>query len=477
MQKSSLLKIRLVLIVLLIFVWNFNDGILQSSNNSKDTRNIINKADSLFIAQNKPLTDAEWAGVVKAIYESTSESLKDENQRYQRQHRFNGVVMVAKDGVPVYGEYSGFSDIAQQIPFNDSSRFQLASVSKQFTAVAVLMLQQQNKLHIDSTLTTYLPELPYQRVTLRHLLHHEAGFPSYMWLIANHWQKHTAPDNQDIVRLMARHPVKLRFSPGTRFQYSNTGYCLLAAVLERVAGKDFDEFLDEAVFEPLNMDKTFAYSATKDTLNPQMVRGFRYYSGNYRKVPDNLMEGTFGDKNIYSTPKDLLKWTQGLYSGKILDKASLEEALAPSDKSRSKTINYGMGFRIYDSYMGKMVYHNGAWSGFRTTLRILPEKDLTVILLTNNSFKKTGDMARKLISVMENDYNANTLYHLASSFVDKKDVENYAMLKENDVEDFRSLQSIMTAMNREWMAHRIGAYADEMDVHSYEWLAMNKNFR
>lgn len=477
MRKQSLVNMRFIMILLLLIGWSFNDGLLQSNNNSAGTRGIINKADSLFIAQNKPLTSEEWSGLVKSVYRNTSASLHDSGERYRQQHRFNGAVMVAKDGVPVYEEYTGFADMGKKTPFDDSSRFQLASVSKQFTAVAVLMLQQQGKLHIDSTLTTYLPELPYEGVTLRHLLHHEAGFPGYMWLIARHWNEHTAPDNQDVVKMMAEHPVKLRFTPGSRFQYSNTGYSLLAAVAERVSGKDFDVFMQEAVFQPLNMEQSFAYSAAKDTLHPDMVRGFRYYNGKYHKVPENLMEGTYGDKNIYSTPRDLLKWAEGLYSGKLLNKELLDIALAPSDGSSSKTVNYGMGFRIYDTHPGKMVYHNGSWSGFRTTLRIIPEKDLTVIVLTNNSFRKTGEMARSLTSTITNDYDANTVYDLASSFVRNKPADEYAMLNQKDIDDLRSLQSIMTNMDRNWMAHRIGTFADEMNVHSYEWLAMNKDIR
>lgn len=467
-------KIRFVLVLLLLLSVGFQDGLLQSSGNDKGVQNIINKSDSLFIAQNKPLSGNEWDRVVQEIYSKTSASLKKATEYYEDNHRFNGAVLVAKDGVPVFETYIGKADFEYGKLLNNQSRFQLASVSKQFTAVAVLMLQQEGKLHIDSALTDYLPDLKYDHVTLRHLLTHKAGFPDYLWLISRHWEKDEPPQNRDIVDMLAKHPVRLQFKPGSKFRYSNTGYCLLAAVVEEVSGFDFDAFMKERVFKPLKMNDTFAYSAAKDTIDDTMVRGFRYSGGHYSKVQENLMEGTFGDKGIYSTPRDLVKWMQGLRQGKLLSEDLLELALSASDNSSDELVNYGMGFRIYDNYYGKMIYHNGSWSGFRTTLRSYPEEKVTIVVLSNNSYRKTGDMARALASAIMSDYEANTVYELAVDFTQEKQVPESELVTVGNITDLKNLQSVMIGMNRSWMAYRLNRFADELNQQTYEWIAMNQ---
>ncbi len=475
MHGKNTLIIRLAATVGLLLTWGIQDSMLYSNNNSSGVQSIIDKSDSLFISQSKLITDAEWAKIVQDLYKSTGNSLNELSQQYQQNHRFNGAVLIAKGGVPVYEDFIGYADLNEQLPFDTTHRFQLASVSKQFTAVATLMLQQEGMLHVDSSLTKYIPELPYEKVTLRHLLQHESGFPSYMWLIARHWEDATPPDNSDIVNMLATHPVRLQFTPGSRFRYSNTGYTLLAAVVESVSGKTFDRFLEEHIFEPLKMHHSFAYSVARDTLDSEMVRGFRNYGNHYGKVPENLMDGALGDKNVYSTPGDMLKWMTALNKGGLLNEELLKKAFTPSDKNPHKINRYGMGFRIQDNeYKEKMVYHNGSWSGFRTTLRSVPDQGLTIILLSNNSFRRTGDMARKLTSTMMQDYHANSVYEIASAFAKDDKVDENVMLSQKDAEKFRLLQTTMNDINRKWMAHEIGKYADKLEQHSFEWYAMNE---
>ena len=475
MNAKTTMVIRLVATLGLLLMWGTYDNMLQSSNNSSGAQSIIDKSDSLFIAQSKPITKVEWTKIVKDLYEPTGNSLKELSQQYHQKQRFNGAILVAKGGVPVYEDFIGYADLNKHKPFDTTHRFQLASVSKQFTAVATLMLQQDGMLHMDSSLAKYIPKLPYEQVTIRHLLQHEAGFPSYMWLIARNWEEDTPPDNRDIVNMLADNPVKLQFTPGSRFRYSNTGYTLLAAVVEEVSGQTFDRFLKERIFEPLNMHQTFAYSAARDSLTSCMVRGFRNYGSHYSKVSENLMEGALGDKNIYSTPGDLLKWMTALNKGELLNEELLKKAFTPSDKNPHKINRYGMGFRIQDNeYTEKMIYHNGSWSGFRTTLRSVPEKDLTIILLSNNSFRRTGDMARKLTSTILQDYQANAVYEIAASFAKEDKGNADVMLSQKDADKFRKLQTAMNGINREWMAHEIGKFADTLEQESFEWYAMNE---
>lgn len=474
MLVKTMNKIRFVLILLLILSWGFQDGLLQGGGNDKGVKNIINVSDSLFIAQSKPLNTYEWGKLVKEIYAGSSGSLSNVTEYFKNHHRFNGAVMVAKDGVPVYEEYYGQANFESGQKLDKNSRFQLASVSKQFTAVAVLMLQQEGKLHIDSAITKYLPGLKYDNVTVRHLLTHKAGFPDYMWLIGRYWDNNEPPLNKDIIKIIEEHPVRLNYTPGTKFRYSNTGYCMLAAIVEEVSGFDFDAFMKQRVFEPLDMNHTFAYSGAKDTILSDMVSGFRYSSGHYTKVQENLMEGTFGDKGIYSTPRDMVKWMKGLQEGKLLAEDLLELALTSSEPDSDGLVNYGMGFRIYDHFYGKMVFHNGSWSGFRTTLRSFPEEKLTVVVLSNNSYHKTGKMARALTSAIMTDYRANTVYDLAVDFTREKQMPKPELFTATDIEEFRNLHSVMDSMNRNWMAYRLSKFADELNQRTYEWVAMNQ---
>lgn len=477
MLKNIIYMVRVILIVVFVFSFGFHSQDLQSNNQDTTAKSIISISDSLFIAQNKPLSESEWEQIVAAIYTDSRNSMDEIVYDYFSNQRFNGSVVVAKGGIPVFSKHYGYADIDSKREITSESRFQLASVSKQFTAVAVLHLFQKGYLEIDSSMTVYLPELPYKNVTIRHLLSHEAGLPDYMWMIGKYWGQSTPPTNQDIVHIFENHPPKLKFQPGEKFSYSNTGYCFLAAIVERVSGMDFDEYMAKNFFEPFGMEETFAYSAAKDTLDSLIVRGYRYSNKKYYVVHENLMEGTYGDKGIYSTPNDLVKWAYGLQQGIALDQKHLALAFQPSGQTEKRDVHYGLGFRIFDGYNGKMIYHNGSWSGFRTTLRMFPEEDLTVVILANNSFRKTGPLARKLTKVVMSDYVANSVFELADNFINQKERGKIAIMNEKSLEDFRNLTQTMNSMERNWLAYEVGMYAESLFEESFEWYALSNELK
>ncbi|MCF8309029.1 MAG: beta-lactamase family protein [Bacteroidales bacterium] len=458
---------------------HFNSSTVQSSNQADDVKDIIHKTDSILISQNKPLVKDEKEKIVKEIYSDVLTDIEHQIQKYRNQSRFNGSVAIARDGNVLFNKQYGYADMEKGIPVNDTSQFQLASVSKQFTAAAILKLYQEGRINLDSSLTTYLPELPYSDVTIRHLLTHKAGFPNYMWIIGRHWDENHTPTNEDVLEIMSENPVNLRFEPGQKFNYSNTGYCLLACVIERVSGVEYDEFLRSRFFEPLKMTNTFAFSMTDNSFTPGMVKGYRYNGNAYNSVDYNLMDGTYGDKGIYSTATDMLKWTHALKTGKIMDKALVKRAFSPSRLNNGKKLDYGYGFRIKHFNDRKMVFHNGSWSGFRSTVRTFPESGLTLVILTNNSFNETGDMARNLTRTLLNDYQSDEVYKIVKKLVfDQEQIRDEEKKKQFvDSWEYHGLNQVRQIMNRldkDWLAHRIESFTDDKPVGEEEFYALNE---
>ncbi|MGM0505108.1 MAG: serine hydrolase domain-containing protein, partial [Bacteroidota bacterium] len=189
----------------------------------------------------------------KIFYDEKAAILDSIIQQKTERFHFNGSILVGYKGNCIYNQSFGYADIRKREPLSSDAIFQLASVSKQFTAMAVMILRDQNKLSYDDSVTRYIPDFPYPEMTIRMLLNHTSGLPNYMWLVEHHWKGENPPDNADIMKMMAKHKLSLYFTPGRRFNYSNTGYVVLASVVENVSGMPFADFLGQNIFQPLNM--------------------------------------------------------------------------------------------------------------------------------------------------------------------------------------------------------------------------------
>lgn len=297
-----------------------------------------------------------------------------------KRSRFNGNVLVAHDGKILYRSSFGVSDYKTKELLTDSSEFQLGSVSKQFTAVAIMMLKEQGKLDYTDTIQKYYPDFPYKGITIGMLLAHRSGLPNYMYLCGNVCTDQKTPmDNQQVVQmLIAKHPPKY-FRPNQKFEYSNTNYCLLAAIAEKVSGVSFAEFLRYKIFMPLGMTHTHIYDKN-DTVIPNCVTG---YNANYKKAGVDFLDGVTGDKGIYSTTTDVLKWDQALYTDKLLKQSTLKEAFTPHSRWVNQH-NYGYGWRLVIFDHDTLVYHDGWWHGFNAAfMRDIKGKN-TIIVLSNH---------------------------------------------------------------------------------------------
>jgi len=281
--------------------------------------------------------------------------------------------------------------------------FQLASVSKPFTAMGIAILKERQELSFDDNVIDYIPEFPYEDITIRQLLCHTSGLQNYIWLLDNHWVLPSFPNNEDLVRLFQRHTLPQNFLTGNRYLYSNTGYAFLASVIERVSGKTYAEFLDDNIFKPLQMHDTYVYDKElMDTLSNKALGHVRR-GRSYVIYHDDNNDGIVGDKGIYSTVYDLFKWDRALYSDVLVSQQTIAELFQKQTTVNGDTINYGLGWRLPRVPYHNMVYHNGWWHGFRTTFRRYTHEKNTLIIL-NNTNTNIFSMIREIEDLIFEDH-------------------------------------------------------------------------
>lgn len=308
---------------------------------------------------------------------------------------FNGSILVAKDGYPLYEKYVGYADLRTKTPMTDSTSIHIASTSKTFTAVAVLRLVQENKLSLGDSIQRFFPQLPYPGVTVKMLLSHRSGLPNYLYFFENSkWDKTKQVTNSDMLQQLYTEKPDKYFKPGTRFSYSNTNFVLLAMIAEKLTGIPFPQYMQQTLFGPLQMKHTFVFTL------PDTARVISSYNYNSTVWENDYLEGTYGDKNIYSTPRDLLKWDQALYTGQIVSKALLDSAFTPYSLERPSVHNYGLGFRLLLLPNGKkVIYHFGRWHGFNAAFARLTDEKATVIILGNKFNRNIYTAAHKVYDV------------------------------------------------------------------------------
>lgn len=321
---------------------------------------------------------------------------------YASSKGFSGNVLVAIDGLNIFEKSLSYADPIKKLPLQTSSIFQLASVSKQFTAAAILMLKSDQMIDLDDDLNKYIPELPYPNVTLRHLLHHMGGLPNYMYLVDKYWDKERCPTNEDVIALMAKYKLAAFFKPGYKYDYSNTGYVMLASVVERVSGMSLNSFLQRRIFGPLGMKNTYVYSAVDTSISHRQEDGFRHLRRGYARIYETKNNGAVGDKGVCSTTGDLFIWDQALYNGSPIPYELVEEAFLPAKTSSGKEVAYGYGFRLKIENEQPVYYHNGVWEGSRTNFHRYPSSRNTIIVLNNTSTRLNHQLVSDINALIHN---------------------------------------------------------------------------
>jgi N-acyl-D-aspartate/D-glutamate deacylase len=301
----------------------------------------------------------------------------------------NGVVLVSENSQVIYKKGFGYANYEEKKSHTVQSCFRLASVSKQFAAMAIMILSERGKLAYDDDIRKYLPSLPYEGVTIRHLLVHTSGLPDYMVLFDDKWDdKEKLVYKEDVLRLFGEYHPPVDFAPGEKYEYSNTGYCLLACIVESASGERFDVFMQKNIFGPLEMQNTVLATGAKD--QPIKNRAFGY-SSSFENTDYHYINGVVGDGGIYSTVDDVFKWDQGLYNAGLVNKSTMAEALTPYKLNDGTTGDYGFGWGLYRGDKRDVIEHSGSWAGFRTLIRRDLKNRNSIIILTNNS-RGVGDI-------------------------------------------------------------------------------------
>jgi len=303
---------------------------------------------------------------------------------------FNGSILIAQNDTVIYEKYHGKINLNKNDSINEHTAFQIASAGKTLTAVAVLQLIQEGKLTLEDSLQKFFPGFPYAGITVRMLLSHHSGLPNYLYFIDDStWDKTSNLTNQDVLNILyAKHPVP-DFSPGARFLYSNTNFVLLALIIEKISGKKFPAYMKERFFDPLQMTDTYVFTPADSA---KAIYSFNY---NNRLWQNDIFDWTYGDKNIYSTPRDLFKWSHALFSGQLINHSLMDSAFSPqisgsqkSPKTFSPKHYYGLGFRLMYTPDGKkVIYHFGRWHGFNAAFARLEDEKVTIIILGNRFSK------------------------------------------------------------------------------------------
>ena len=306
-------------------------------------------------------------------------------------------VMVIHNGEKLLSKGYGYANIEKGENVTPQTNFRLASVTKQFTAASILILEQRNKLSLDQTLKDLYPDFPDygSEITVRNILNHTSGLIDYESLI---------PDTQtvqivdsEILEMMKRQDSTY-FEPGTKHQYSNTGYALLAMIIEKLSGESFAEFLDDNIFTPLGMNNTVAHQEGITEVSGRAY-GYTITPDSVIRTDQNVTSAVLGDGGIYSSINDLYKWDQSLYTNKILAPENLEASFTRYKTKDGETFDYGYGWRLETYNDMEVTYHTGSSIGFRTIIYRIPEEKFTVIILTNRDEGDTLELAHRVVDL------------------------------------------------------------------------------
>ncbi|WP_158796544.1 serine hydrolase [Pedobacter sp. L105] len=304
-------------------------------------------------------------------------------QNLHKKYGFNGNMLVAKDNKILYEKAIGWADYLHRDSLKISSEFELASITKTFTSVAIMQLVEKGKINLTDNVKKFFPNFPYEGITVKLLLSHRSGMMNYVYFTDGIWKDKKKPmSNMDVMDLIAQYKPARYIAPDVKFHYNNSNFMVLGSIIEKVTGKKYADYMMENVFKPAGMKHTHVYSTTVYKKIPVDVVGhdrtFKY------SVVQNFLDGPVGDKGIYSTVNDLVLYDKALKNGRLLKQSSLDSAYTGHNKAVNGHFNYGYGWRMFDGENGrKVVYHTGWWHGFRHIYVRDIQKNIVIVFLGN----------------------------------------------------------------------------------------------
>ena len=329
-----------------------------------------------------------------AIAQTPDRSIDSLMARYARPEGPGASVLVIRDGRTTYMKGYGLADVENGVPVMAETNFRLASLSKQVTATAIMLLVADGRLRYDDAITSLLPGLPSlaNGVTVRHLLNHTAGLPDYEDFVSD--TQTTQVHDRDIPALIA-HASAPKFPAGTRVSYSNTGYGLLALIVERVSGQRFADFLHDRIFAPLGMTGTVAHEGTRSLVGHRAY-GYSVNAAGVRRTDQSNTSAVLGDGGIYSSVADFAQWDGALEQHALVSAEAQQLAWTPPALAGGHPSEYGFGWFIDRDHGTMRLRHHGESRGFTNCILRYPDKRLTIVILTNRTGGAPWDVAQRI---------------------------------------------------------------------------------
>jgi D-alanyl-D-alanine carboxypeptidase len=327
---------------------------------------------------------ADWRSRVDAIA----------NGALQYQHLAGLSIAIAQNGTTLYAQGYGYRNLAKRLPATPNTIYNIASMTKQFTAACVMLLQQDGKLNIDDPISKFLPRFPHgNEITIRELLNHTSGLADYLDLLN--------PNQLSIPRILAVvHKAPLRFTPGTRYEYSNTNYVLAGVIVGKASGMPFDTFLTRRIIQPLGLHSTSIGTTPIDM--PSGALGYTVINGKtVATPPQGVAILDYPDGGVNTTVLDLVKWDNALDSGRVVNKKLLAMMMTPGPHGPETTYRYGFGLGIDSAFGHREIAHQGDWTGYSGENVTFPDDHLAIILLSNTDNFNEEFIAREIFAIVE----------------------------------------------------------------------------
>ena len=313
--------------------------------------------------------------------------------------RFNGSILVAQNGVILYENYYGYADYAKKDTLNLRYKFQIGSVSKQFTAMAVMILHERGLLDYSDSIQKFFPGFPYKGITVYQLLTHRSGLPNYNYFCDFYTDRETTIYNSDVLRLMQDSVPAVYYPPNHGFHYCNTNYVLLAAIVEKLSGMPFEQFADDEIFDKAGMWNTEIFVKDRHNYIYKAAKGYHY---KWLEALHTYQDGVTGDKGVYTTVEDLLRWDIALYENKLIQDSSLQKAFEYPLVRKKSTHAYGFGWRLRKCIDGsKIIYHGGWWRGFNALFVRDVKNKVSIIILSNIRTRSFANSYHKLLGIFD----------------------------------------------------------------------------
>lgn len=328
---------------------------------------------------------------------------------------YSGCILVMKKNTVFYQSCQGYGDANSNKALNNNTLFDLASLSKQFTAMAIMILVDQKKLSYQNVIQDFYPDFPYRNISIENLLTHTSGLPDYMELFDKYWDKSKIATNDDVIKLLSKYKPKPSFKPSNKYEYSNTGYALLASIIEKVSGKTYAAFLDDNIFKPLSMKSSTVlftkYSAKQSPDN--FAKGYTYSPDTKSFVladslPKNeyyiYLSGIVGDGAVHSTLNDLAIWDKSIREYRLVSKEIFDQAIKPF-QTKKELSQYGYGWELMNEQQyEKLIHHSGNWGGNTHFMLHFLDKEITIIALSNNEYTNIQNLAIRIGAILVDSY-------------------------------------------------------------------------